>query len=846
MTNTDRLTFTLTVAGQDARTVYPRYGADISIEQAHEDDERFLRRTLSGKLTFIREDFAYIMAQPFDTMYNVTVAATSGAVLYRGHFVRTDGTMNVDDGTITVSLTSDDYYNDILAGMTTEIDIAQLPIPVVNIDAPKYATYQVYISGDEQVLNYQRGQWFTRECDAVSNNNDLTSKYYFTLTSVAAVLTITKGPDDLKGTYAGNTILQADGSSSTWLTKTNGAATDKHIQMIQNNGMWDVSIYADAAGKTKLYEPLVFSRAGLLPTGINLYKTDTVQDPDAPDIRITVERDFVYTRLLTDAPSVEQVDAKELRADDIAPLTYARALSWVSQPQYVYQSVRTTSDATPWGMAPNGGYYLPPVDGPQFIPLSPYYWGTFSLWLLPPTLGDMGVVNVRLRDGYMLSDVISAMLKVVAPNVTHEGTPEYSRFLYDTMRPVADVSLQLAIFQKSNILNLWHTQAAQRAPLTLEGVFTMLKNVLKCYWYVDDAGRLHIEHVSYLDNGYSYDAPTVGVDLTTLYNTRNGKPWAFGQNKYSYSKVSLPERYEFEWGDEVSDIFTGGSIEVLSPNVSRGDVQKIAPGNYNPDISRMLIAPDDMDMDGFALVGVQFINNTTETLPYKEECTELMSSGAAYGALISEPIVPTRGGVYIRITGRVTGYAVAPYALLPSVCFAALVKNFAEGEAVDETAYFTPPIPLPESGVAVPFTVNMPATPFNWGFALATTAVNELSRDYRFRVELEIDSIQTIQITETNVNDTPVLNGYLSYAWLIPNVWLYDMPARALRVNGTDMQAVTLSHAKTQDVTFPVTGTAVDTTKLIKTGVGEGRIDKYALSLLSQHAKITLSYETDK
>ena len=53
------------------QVVNPTYKTDIAKEYELENNQKFYRTKLSGKVNFIRDDFDYIMSKPFDTEYKL-------------------------------------------------------------------------------------------------------------------------------------------------------------------------------------------------------------------------------------------------------------------------------------------------------------------------------------------------------------------------------------------------------------------------------------------------------------------------------------------------------------------------------------------------------------------------------------------------------------------------------------------------------------------------------------------------------------------------------------------------------------------------------------------------------
>lgn len=87
-------------------------------------------------------------------------------------------------------------------------------------------------------------------------------------------------------------------------------------------------------------------------------------------------------------------------------------------------------------------------------------------------------------------------------------------------------------------------------------------------------------------------------------------------------------------------------------------------------------------------------------------------------------------------------------------------------------------------------------------------------------------------------------NGRLAYYYLQPHFWLYDMPARSLKVNGEAVTASGVKRTKKQELNFPSIGAPVPN-MLIGTGMGDGYVERISLSLSSRNAKTTLIYEPE-
>lgn len=90
-----------------------------------------------------------------------------------------------------------------------------------------------------------------------------------------------------------------------------------------------------------------------------------------------------------------------------------------------------------------------------------------------------------------------------------------------------------------------------------------------------------------------------------------------------------------------------------------------------------------------------------------------------------------------------------------------------------------------------------------------------------------------------------IQNGYLSMYYIEPNYWIYDLPAKSVRINGVTYTLSNVARHKQQKVSVPMDNTEVDFLKLVKTGLGNGEIRAYSLPLTSRVAQLTLNYDTE-
>ena len=86
---------------------FPNYKDDLAKDYELETNQRFYRAKLSGKLTFLRNDWQYINLKPFDNVFKLIIEITydygqTYELYYKCQFMKTDCTFNDDDQSVEV------------------------------------------------------------------------------------------------------------------------------------------------------------------------------------------------------------------------------------------------------------------------------------------------------------------------------------------------------------------------------------------------------------------------------------------------------------------------------------------------------------------------------------------------------------------------------------------------------------------------------------------------------------------------------------------------------------------------------------------------------------------------
>lgn len=598
------------VNGQDA---HPIYGDDFALVWERASGERYIRKNISGDLTFLKEDYDFILSCPFDAEIVLKIYESADGTIFdqiwEGGFYRTDCQIDMDDNMVVVAPQVKDVYSQILEGMEKEFDLIKLAPEITPIKMDKRPLVQVYIPGTSVVGCMLSGMYWEQECAPESDYNRLTNYYHFDFLDSRSYLAITGAVNLAMFTWSEQGyVFEIDNQGTP-------DDPDYHISLerTSDGAIWEVYQSDDTFPFTLTAKP------GTSATG-----TVTVTDALVS----------VYARYLTDKSSIPGATVHDIPSDDIVAdnKNYHYVVGYGFS-DTVFFSNRLTSTPTEWGQAQPGVYYLPPYLGPgqpyTFLPVASLAWGMVSVWIRPfeaqELVEELGRTEFVLKDAYPLHSAISVLLGQIAPGISFSNTTDYSDFLYNSENPlIPDYAgyedyityKNLAIAPKSNIINSNYNQAAQKAPITLRSILDMLRDCFRCYWYIDSANRFRIEHISFFMNGLSYSStPSVGVDLTDIKYPRTKKPWAFGQNKYSFDKNRMPSRFEFGWMDDVSDAFEGWPINILSGYIDKSLVEKIEVRQFTSDSDYLLLNPSQVSRDGFALLA-PVEENGELVLPY--------------------------------------------------------------------------------------------------------------------------------------------------------------------------------------------------------------------------------------
>lgn len=802
---------------------FPNYKDDLSKDFEKESGQQFFRAKLSGKLTFQRDDYSFIVNAPFDTQFTLEIfisydAGQTWTSYWTGTFWKTDCEFDADSGTVIVTPSVSDQYTAVLAGMDKEYNLIELAPEIVPIKADKRPMIQVYVPGQSVIGCFLSGMWWEQECEPENDTSKLENQFYFALNKTQRVVDVLeKGSLDIPDVFTGAAAVQTDAYEFT-----NGAYKFKYV-VGSGSYSWQIVRVSD---ETILW----FTNQSTVPAiPYELTLGPNTAAGVTGNVKIYIHDFSVYARYVTDVLEINSVPTHEIPADDIVPnnRNYHRVIGY-DFPDTISFSDRLTETPNQWGIYQPGLYYQPPysIYGAEFFPVARNAWGRVSIWfsffIFDWLVEESARQPFTLRDAYPLSSVISVLLEKIAPGVTHDATTDYSEFLYGTN--LIGVNQTLLITPKSNVIAAGYDQPAQKAPITLNDVTNMLRDCFRCYWFIDQNNRFRIEHIKYFQNGGSYsETPVVGTDLTVQQVSRSGKSWAFGRDQYKFDKPEMAARYQFGWMDDVTQLFEGFPIDILAKYVNPEYIEQIQVNKFTSDIDYVLLNPNEISKDGFVLLAaIQY--DLKDFVFTRATVRESLPVGTPYENLKAASTTRVTSEL-IRINGNVSLSVPNNYDL-----FITLFNE--NGNYTGQYYGWTKQITLnnvKQIAITVRYSNNGTILPSNVPNGVFSSTPNKLKLPY---LNFIIAG-----------NDHYLQNAYVAFC-ILQDYYAFDMPAPDYEINGVQKVAIGTKRLKNQSLRFPMLYDP-DLVELIKTNLGNGIIEKISINLSSRNANATLKYDTE-
>lgn len=789
--------------------VDPIYNSDLALEENIESGQRFFRKGLSGKLTFVNGDYDYLNNSPFDTIFHLTIESDGSGTFstyFMGKFSKTDCSWDADNKIVECTINSDDDYEAVLAGLDKEYDLIKLAPEIVSVDYDRRPLIQLYVAGASVVSNFLGGTYWEQEVtEPVTDGSILSNTYHFAIASSVQEVQISKVQGDnpaVYGTYAGKggTLLKDTG-----LYKLYYNGTKYQLIRVSDN----LVMYETGDCSLIWSGDILMERVDGVTGQVMGYGTSTV----------------ILGRYLLSVDTYNGSPTYEIPLQDIVAtqFNYTRCIEYNIDVVDITATYSTTPSE--YGLMEAGKYFIPPYNfyGSRYFPIAKSSWLKSSIWfqfyVFDYILEEKGRAPHTLKDAYPLYSVINVLLAQFS-DIVHSNTVEYSEFLYAPNNPLTGYGFTLMITPKTNVTKGDYDTPAQTAMITLNQVLSMLRDCFRCYWYIEN-GKLRIEHTYWYDKGLSYIPSTnVGVDLTSLVNHRVGKTWDFGKNKFTFDKQDLVERYEFSWMEDCSEAFMGYPIDIKSNYVTKGNKEQVSISNFNPDVDFVMVNTDAVSEDGFVLMAAKL--NTTNIF-----------SPTASDKMLSATLNPTNGNTTSNVLYNTSGYM----PVKENVYYTLNYKS-------NLVWYDSDKLFISGSSATSPDTTLL--APAGAAYCRCDALVGYWNA-FTFMRGKTLSGYWYLPYIQRTVRgaDLYLQNGILSWIYLHPNFYIYDLPAKSVEINGEAWEGyIDVKKKKKQEVKFPC-DTDPDPFLLVKTGLGDGQIEKMSINLSSRLCTATLKYDTE-
>lgn len=605
--------FEINANGGEWVQAFPVWKSGLSLDTEKESMQEFFRTKMNGKLLFLAADYRFISQNVFDTKFGLklSISYNNGSTwreYWTGEFWKTDCEFSDDDQTCEVTPSPVDGYTAILDGQEKEFNLIDLIPEIAHIKADKRPMVQIYVAGQDVVGCFLSGIWWEEQTEeSTTNEVELANTYHFAKIGEHLIVSNTNVqfplvPSEFYGTMPVDYFSNWDIYNGDFRLHHHFSNNISHYDIYYNNEhLWGNQTYD---GNIIVLNPI----PGTIASGT---------------VRLSFSSVGVWARLFCDVDSIQGVATYDIPADDIVAdnRNYHKCIGYSGSDLIIF-SDRLSNTPTEYGIYQPGSYYdrpLTPLYYGDLYPCARKGWGRLSVWFRPDlmdaALEQAGRAEFTMQYAYPLGSVIKVLLAKIAPEIQFEETAEYSQFLYGERNPITAIQQRLFITPKSNVINSDYDQPAQKAPITLKQVFDMLRDCFRCYWFLD-GNKLRIEHIYFFALGGSYTGGAViGRDLTTEQETRNGKSLAYATSKYSFEKPETAGRYQFGWMDDVTELFQGYPIDIISGYVNKGSIEEVMVSQFTSDIDYILLNPSEISMDGFVLLAA-VESNGEYRLPY--------------------------------------------------------------------------------------------------------------------------------------------------------------------------------------------------------------------------------------
>lgn len=865
------------------RVCSPTYGDDLALSIEMESDEWYRKRKLEGKLTFLREDYGWIMGCAFDGTFKLTVQSSNdGGATWQpyleGTFSRANLEIDEDNQNVVLNgLNEGGEYNAIENGKSEEYDLMKL-IPDSEAKEVQGEVHPALALVDEcsEVSKPTTSDIYCGAAFTSGGYNSDTELFWaedknMSARSTANLCTIIAEAKVQGGIYEGlySGIVIYGTAQKQWIDNVQREYTvyitspGGLLSNSDNTKFLRFGLYCDRDTNNRHAYIRFYLDNMLVETKQirDMYMDNPYYSPMSFSVDggyIQIRLHYIYASLLTQAIPLIAFLPRINYLDTSSYYKGIRPFNNNDDGLVVIPSVRTVEQPNGHGLVPGTGeqgtvpqYFAPPYDSDQWIPLAEDNWNYGSMWYrITPSVANglldpSKVGSFRWVRCWTLGTCLDRLLKKITNNkVTFDQSEAGSEFLYAAVNPLTQGEpFEYLFTQKSNVMRpSVGGEGAARCIVRLDWFLEFLRNALNCYWWLEERNggtyAFRVEHVEWFRRGGSYtgqmDAQFNLTEIKTRRNfLRNGdaaKRLNDQLHKYSYEMNGMTEKYLFSWqGDGGSDAFKGNPMWFKAGWVEKGTSESKEVDNIFADLSWLMLnagsdTASSKNYDGlFVFSGYR----AGQSDLWRENAPAISQYLPFYARTYLCLTIPVGQSVTVELYDESTGIA-QPMKIYHGTGEEMVIVN-------DNPYNYAPPLLL---------RVNL-------GSGYANITIH--------RLHSTLGNVYNVPNVANRLGDGYLQNGVLAWPWLQCEFLHYDIPAQRWSYDSDDIDTATFETSgtvklrKKQEVPLLPLPTKSDEEDLDKGVIGglkdsqgqlqTGIVKSATINLGTRNATLTLMYD---
>lgn len=598
--------------------VYPIYEGKV-LSSARTGKNKYLVDSINGKFYFVGDDFDSIMGEDIEWEFTLRIdrVGEDGVLESNwkiGTFTRLDGEVWDDkvERRFEVAIKLDDVWRRIEEKQEDDEEFFDLNVAARTVKYDIVPLFQIYNSLNGKISNHLKGNYWEEFAEFPTTDVATIEGFGFqamsSINSNILRFGMGFGEPDINGNY--NTINAGGFENDNGLYR---------IVFTLQVDHYTGELIRISDGEV-LYE---YMGEGL---GLDFDSAKFIHVDGESEGLFNFQGVRLYSRVLVGVDSVAGQTVIPIPADDIS--TNKGNYSYIIEGSFmnvdVSTSIQLDVNEYPVSNIPTGSndarYFVELASPPTWIPVLKSSWlgGAVFASYGVTGLGFFNTATKVIKNDYCyeLVDVVRAMMsKQHGSDVTVGST--LGQFFGSTNPITKEAWSRIFITPKSNVKSVDFETQATSQKLRFSEIKNLLEFAFNCFPY-REGSELRFEHNLFFENGKNYVTELVGTDLTTLFEAKTLREWAYATSKWSYAKEEIPSEIITEWSNETGVLFDGFRIKLLSKyvNLDSKDERKI--GRFITDLDFTLSSPDLVDSDGFVMLFVDEEADGTLKVNYQD------------------------------------------------------------------------------------------------------------------------------------------------------------------------------------------------------------------------------------